>query len=90
MSDHLPIIMKVIVGENLGLQNIQEKDFSLSLQNPVQDDIYLTIVTEKQIDLILRVSNLQGKLIYSATLSIDGMNSSYKIPLSKFPRAYIY
>lgn len=85
MSDHLPIVMKVIVGENLGLQNIQEKDFSFILQNPVQDDINLTIITDKQIDLDLRVSNLQGKMIYSTTLSIDGMNSSYKIPFGKIP-----
>jgi len=85
MSDHLPIVMKVIVGENLGLQNILGKDFLLTLQNPVQDDINLTIITNKQIDLIIRVSNLQGKMFYSTTLSVDGMNSSYKIPFEKIP-----
>ena len=85
MSDHLPIVMKVIVGENLGLQNIREKDFSLTLQNPVQDDIYLTITANKPIELFFRISSLQGKIVYSVTLSIDGPNPSYKIPFEKIP-----
>lgn len=85
MSDHLPIVMKVIVGENLGLQNIREKDFTITLQNPVKNDIYLSVFTRQRKDLTFRISNLQGKIVFAAKTSIEGSNPSYKIPFENIP-----
>jgi hypothetical protein len=85
MSDHLPVVMKIIVGDNLGLQKIREQNFSLSMQNPVHNTLYLTVTALKPLDLAIQISNPQGQLLFSNSYPIEESTNSIQIPFTKFP-----
>jgi hypothetical protein len=84
MSDHLPVVMKIIVGENLGLQKIRENNFTLSMQNPVHNHLDLTVIAQKLINLDIQILNPQGQLLFSNSYPIDESTESIHIPFNKF------
>ena len=86
MSDHLPIVMKVIVGDNLGLKKIREKVYTVSFQNPVHNELSLTVKAQKQISLFVRISNPQGQLLFSGSYTIDQTVIDVQIPFNKFSK----
>jgi len=43
MSDHLPIVMKMVVGDNLSVKNNQFQKFEISFQNPVKDQLKVNV-----------------------------------------------
>jgi hypothetical protein len=85
MSDHLPVVMKIIVGENLGLQKISEQNFILSLQNPVHNNLHITVTALKPLNLAVQLINPQGQLLFSNSYPIEESTTSIQIPFSKFP-----
>jgi hypothetical protein len=86
MSDHLPVVMKVIVGDNLGLERINEQDFTLSFQNPVQNQIELKVTARKNVNLVVRISNVQGQLLFSGLYPVDQSTTLLQIPFSEFSK----
>ncbi len=86
MSDHLPVVIKIIVGDNLGLQKIAEQNFTLSMQNPVHNTLDLSVTSLKLLDLVIQISNTQGQLIFSNSYPIEKSTTSIQIPFSKFPK----
>jgi hypothetical protein len=86
MSDHLPVVMKIIVGENLGLQKIREQDFTVTMQNPIHSELKLMITTRKHIDLVVHISNPLGQLLFSGFYPMDQSTTSVQIPFAKFPQ----
>ncbi|MBN2175034.1 MAG: T9SS type A sorting domain-containing protein [Bacteroidales bacterium] len=63
MSDHLPVVLELAVGDNVGISQINNKDFRVSILNPVSDGIELRIKSSKPVQLNLAIVNLQGQTL---------------------------
>jgi hypothetical protein len=73
------------VGDNLGLQKIREQNFSLSMQNPVHNTLFIKVTALKPLDLAVQISNPQGQLLFSNSYPIEESTTSIQIPFTKFP-----
>ena len=90
MSDHLPIVMKIIVGDNLGMNDNQFQKFSVSFQNPVKNKLELKIKCTEPISLLLEFQNLHGQSIYSKLIENRVENTSTFIPVENLnPGLYL-
>jgi hypothetical protein len=85
MSDHLPVIMQVLVGDNLGVQKIKAEDFTISMQNPVQNKINLIVSARKPIEINIHIHNLQGQLVFSNSYLVNESTFSIQIPYNQAP-----
>ena len=90
MSDHLPVVMKVIVGENLGLQMIREKDFTVTMQNPIRSDLELNITASRHLNLVIKINNTLGQLVYSGFYPIDQSTTTIQIPFINFRKGVYF
>ncbi len=81
MSDHLPIVMKLVIGDNLSVNKIQDRRFSVSFQNPVKDKLELVIKCKEPVSLTLEFQNLQGQSLYSKSTNIKKDNTPILIPV---------
>ena len=80
MSDHLPVVMDLVVGNNVGLGEISgRKHFQVKFNNPVTDQINLNISVDPSETITLEVFNIQGKPIYTESAFIN-KNAKLSIP----------
>lgn len=80
MSDHLPVVMKLIAGDNLGINSLNENDYSIQIQNPVQHNVLLSISAKTRVVLLIRISSLDGRLLFSDFKSVDETTTEIEIP----------
>jgi len=89
MSDHLPVVLELIVGENVGISDINSNNFSVSIQNPVSDNLSLSIVSDEPVELTLKIVNIQGKLLKEEIFAGSGKNS-LKMETSKMRKGIYF
>lgn len=82
MSDHLPVVMDLLVEKDLGINDLKSFGLSLSFQNPAKDNIELKIKSEKNEILDFEIHSLQGKLLYSDKKEIIQGANRFSIPAS--------
>lgn len=82
MSDHLPVVMDLMVGSNVGVEEHDKMDqLEVNFLNPFTDKVQLDIITEKSKIVSIELFNIQGRLIYSNSVQIN-QNLKYNIPMS--------
>jgi exonuclease III len=82
MSDHLPIVMDLMVGNNVGTEELAQKNpLTIKVANPFSDEIKIHISSEKPEFVTVDLFNLQGKLVYSNVTKIN-QNANLRIPVS--------
>jgi hypothetical protein len=90
MSDHLPVLAKFAIGENLGVENIKTPEYSVSFQNPVHDQLNLLIKTRNPQEFIIRIINPTGQLLMMNSYQIETSSKSVRIPFTSFPNGIYF
>lgn len=85
LSDHLPVVAKFAIGENLGFESLKTPEYSVSFQNPVRDLLNLMIKTKNPHEFIIRIINPAGQLMLVKTLLMESSSESVCIPFTKYP-----
>lgn len=90
MSDHLPVVMELLVGDNVGgIAESENISFYINFTNPVTDKLFLKIETENNAEYKIRINSVWGQRIYSEIISSPG-SKTYEIPFEHFkPGIYI-
>ncbi len=89
MSDHLPVVMDIVVGNNVGGMNNESINFSLNYNNPVSEKLVLKIDAENNAEYKVQINSVWGQRIYSEIISSPG-SKTYEIPFEHFkPGIYI-
>ena len=88
-SDHLPVTLKLVVGENTGINPIPA-EFNLSLVNPVKDELQLNISSAQRTSIDIQIIDLTGKLQFAEKLTVSGNQSKHSLPVHQLkPGFYI-
>ncbi|MEZ5083737.1 MAG: T9SS type A sorting domain-containing protein [Bacteroidales bacterium] len=72
MSDHLPVIIDLVVDDETGFANNLESSTNVSFNNPVKDQLNLIVNPENAIKLTIKLTDIIGCLIYSQTIHVAG------------------
>ena len=74
MSDHLPVYLEMKVdqnrGEPLGLRNIKNAEINVIYQNPVNNNINITIEGNIKGEIILEIISMSGLKMYQKEISV--------------------
>ncbi|MDB4303183.1 T9SS type A sorting domain-containing protein [Desulfosarcina sp.] len=82
MSDHLPVIIDLVVDHNLSTEkNIQEM-VDISFANPVSSELIVQISKSPSADLIFEIYSLHGKKLYSSSYKNINSNQTVTIPVN--------
>jgi hypothetical protein len=84
MSDHLPVVIEMLVGEDLGTESYFSDNVSLSFQNPVQNQLELHISFKEPMPFFADIINLQGKILFSGSYNLHEPVNTVIIPMDKF------
>jgi len=79
MSDHLPVTLKLAVGSSVGISTFGNKPFTVKLQNPVSENLNLTIRNAKSGLYSINIFNTIGINVFSENIEVSG-STSYTIP----------
>jgi len=82
LSDHLPIVMEMLVGNDLGTENITAGPITVTFQNPVQEQLNLQIATKEPDILSVEIHNLQGKTMMSEHFVVNEASVFLILPVS--------
>ena len=80
-SDHLPIILDLLVNTSVSVTENEIKSPFLNLfyQNPVKDKLELFLALEKALKIKIRIFDIQGKDLYDATYMLQSGNNYLNI-----------
>lgn len=81
MSDHLPVVMDVVVDASLGISDIRYRISDVRYQNPVKDKLNLRFGASDHGTATLRIISASGKLVYQEQRSFAG-GTTVSIPTS--------
>lgn len=81
MSDHLPVIMDMLVTDKLGFGESPFQNLKISYNNPVKDDLEITFNNDQSTEIIFDLLGINGNIIYS--ISTNGNLNSINIPTSQ-------
>jgi hypothetical protein len=89
MSDHLPVTLKLAVGNNVGISTFERNNFIVRFSNPVKDNIKLAIENAKSGYYDITIVNTLGVILYSGNMEVSG-TTTFTIPSESFkPGLYI-
>lgn len=75
MSDHLPVTLKLAVGNNVGINAFYNNDFTVRFPNPVKDNVRLTIENAKSGYYDVNIFNTLGMIVYSGKVEVNGITT---------------
>lgn len=80
-SDHLPIILDLLVNTSVSVTENEIKSPFLNLfyQNPVKDNLELFLALEKALKIKIRLFDIQGKDLFDATYMLQSGNNYLNI-----------
>jgi len=88
MSDHLPVIMDLVIDENMGINDTGNQNIKISFQNPVKENIELMISADRLYNLVIGIQNIQGKTIYYNKIKMLENKTSFNIPINNFKSGF--
>ncbi len=81
MSDHLPVILDLVVDHNLSTEDHYQEIIEMSLVNPISNELNIIIKRSLAKELSFNIYSLQGKLLYSTGSQILNSNQPITIPV---------
>ncbi len=81
MSDHLPVVLDIIVDNDLGFGESPSQDFNISYNNPIKDNLEITFKNDHQTEILFELLKLNGQSLYS--VRINQLSSSITIPTNQ-------
>lgn len=82
LSDHLPVVIEMLVGNDLGTESRVAENISVTFQNPVQDQLTLNFTLGEPEILTLEIRDLQGKTLISDILAATTATASCTIEVN--------
>lgn len=73
MSDHLPVVMDIVVNTNLGLDEFSFQYFNISFNNPVKEKLEITFHKDYLTQISIEILDLNGN-----TLRCESVNENTK------------
>ncbi|MCD4731584.1 MAG: T9SS type A sorting domain-containing protein [Bacteroidales bacterium] len=86
MSDHLPVIMDLLVNDDLGFTESPFQNFNLSFNNPVKDYLEITFAYGHPTEISFDLMSINGNAIYS--LKTDQNSNTITIPVSHLMKGH--
>jgi hypothetical protein len=83
MSDHLPIRLKLLIDNNVGIAESGIPEFNISINNPVSNNLSLRIDARESSRFKIEICNLWGQRLYSKTISVSS-SQTIQIPMKTF------
>lgn len=80
-SDHLPIILDLLVNTSVSIEEKETKSPFLNLffQNPVKDNVELFLALEKALKIKISIIDIQGKYLYDADFMLQSGSNELSI-----------
>ncbi len=86
-SDHLPVVLEFTVDQRLGLPNENKSPISeIIYNNPVSDNLDLTIVFKEKTNITLEIISIYGQLMYQSQYIYNNSRYNCKIPLQNLQK----
>ena len=90
-SDHLPVIMKLAVGGNIGVNELSANELQYDLYpNPANDKIYLRFYQDNIGKANLMLFNTLGQVSYSDDILVAGGVDEHMIPVANLPKGVYF
>jgi endonuclease/exonuclease/phosphatase family metal-dependent hydrolase len=86
MSDHLPVVMDLLVAEDLGFADIRYPIFDIRYSNPVRDELSLVFPNSQPLEFSLALISTTGHTVFSQLL--PAANGSIAIDVSNVPSGF--
>lgn len=82
MSDHLPVVIEMLVGNDLGTESIAAGDISMAFQNPVRDQLDIRLTIKEPEIFYIQIHDLQGKTLVSEQFKAIDASSFFTLPVN--------
>lgn len=83
MSDHLPVIIDLVVGDETGFVDMLESYVDITFNNPFKDQLSLKIKPDNTATFTIDLMDITGRLYYSQTIHVIGQKE-LTIPTHEF------
>lgn len=80
LSDHLPVVMEMLVGDNLGFNDQLFQNINISFRNPVKDYLEITFTTDHPAEISFDLMGIYGNILFS--LKAGRNSGAVTIPVS--------
>jgi hypothetical protein len=80
LSDHLPVILDIVIGDNLGSISDKVFLFDINFRNPVGDQLAISLRTALQESLSIEIFNTMGQPVIDISYPVE-MTSEIVIPV---------
>jgi len=80
MSDHLPVVMDLLVSDELGFTESPFQNFNFSFNNPVKDNLEITFALDHPTEISFDLMDINGNIFYS--LKANQNSNTITIPVS--------
>jgi hypothetical protein len=80
LSDHLPVVTEMLVGNDLGVDSWMNQNINLSFQNPVQEEIKMHVTAGEPVGILTELCDLQGTILYSKKFELIKSDNTITIP----------
>ena len=89
MSDHLPVTLRLLIDNNVGVAESGIPEFNISMNNPIRDNLSLRIGVGKVTRIHIEVTSLLGHVEYSQTVDIPSSQTLIVPMKSLKPAIYL-
>ncbi len=87
MSDHLPVVMELLIAEDLGTSDIRYPILDIRYSNPVKDELKLYFTDSRIPESTITLHSVSGSLVLQDKLFPAG-NSSVSVDVSDVPAGF--
>ena len=81
MSDHLPVILDMIVNDDMGFDESPFQNFNISFKNPVKENLEISLTVDYPVDILFDLMSINGNTIYS--IKANQNSNTITIPVSQ-------
>jgi len=86
MSDHLPVVIDIVVSDDLGVNDPLSSNFNLSFKNPVSDILEITFDNNQNAEVYFELLNLNGHILYK--INVGQYSNSITIPTNHLLKGF--
>ncbi len=92
MSDHLPVIMDMKISQTPAKinNNIAKTDFEIFFQNPVNDNLSITVKNQTKTQLLVSIHSLSGQLIVQTRINTTQGTCTHVVNTSKLSKGMYF
>ena len=84
MSDHLPVVMDMVVNTDLGFGESPFQKLNFVFNNPVKDNLEITFHNTQDGEISFELLNLNGQMLYS--VEVDQLKNTITIPVNQLKK----